>query len=96
MLFRSRQRYPDADVLPLEKGEHVRVNMSNMSMMLHPMHLHGHFFRVGNAVKDTVLVEARMGRASFDFVADNPGDWFFHCHNLYHLHAGMARVFTYG
>ena len=90
------QRYPDADELPLEKGEHVRVNMRNMSMMLHPMHLHGHFFRVGNAVKDTVLVEARMGRASFDFVADNPGDWFFHCHNLYHLHAGMARVFTYG
>ena len=90
------QRYPDADELPLEKGEHVRVNMRNMSMMNHPMHLHGHFFRVGNAVKDTVLVEARMGRASFDFVADNPGDWFFHCHNLYHLHAGMARVFTYG
>jgi FtsP/CotA-like multicopper oxidase with cupredoxin domain len=90
------QRYPDADELPLEKGEHVRVNMRNMSMMNHPMHLHGHFFRVGNAVKDTVLVEARMGRASFDFLADNPGDWFFHCHNLYHLHAGMARVFTYG
>jgi FtsP/CotA-like multicopper oxidase with cupredoxin domain len=36
-----------------------------------------------------------MGRGSFDVVADNPGDWFFHCHNLYHLHAGMARVFSY-
>jgi FtsP/CotA-like multicopper oxidase with cupredoxin domain len=89
------QQYPDAEPLRIQKGEHVRVNMSNMSMMLHPMHLHGHFFRVGNAIKDTVLVEPRMGRASFDFVADNPGDWFFHCHNLYHLHAGMARVFTY-
>ena len=91
----DRQRYPDADALPLEKGEHVRVNMSNMSMMLHPMHLHGHFFRVGSALKDTVLVEPHMGRGSFDVVADNPGDWFFHCHNLYHLHAGMARVFSY-
>jgi FtsP/CotA-like multicopper oxidase with cupredoxin domain len=91
----DRQRYPDADALPLKKGEHVRVNMSNMSMMLHPMHLHGHFFRVGSALKDTVLVEPRMGRGSFDVVADNPGDWFFHCHNLYHLHAGMARVFSY-
>ena len=66
-----------------------------MSMMLHPMHLHGHFFRTGNALKDTVLVEAHMGRASFEFVVDNPGRWFFHCHNLYHLHAGMAREVRY-
>jgi FtsP/CotA-like multicopper oxidase with cupredoxin domain len=89
------QRYPDADPLEVREGEHVHVQMTNHSMMLHPMHLHGHFFRVGNALKDTVLVEPHMGRASFNFVADNPGDWFFHCHNLYHLKAGMARVFTY-
>ena len=89
------QVYPDADPLKIEKGDRVRVNMSNMSMMLHPMHLHGHFFRTGNAIKDTVLVEPHMGRASFEFTADNPGDWYFHCHNLYHLHAGMARVFIY-
>jgi FtsP/CotA-like multicopper oxidase with cupredoxin domain len=89
------QRYPDADPLEVREGEHVHVQMTNHSMMLHPMHLHGHFFRVGNALKDTVLVEPHMGRASFNFVADNPGDWFFHCHNLYHLEAGMARVFTY-
>ena len=89
------QAYPDADPLKIEKGDRVRVNMSNMSMMLHPMHLHGHFFRTGNAIKDTVLVEPHMGRASFEFTADNPGDWYFHCHNLYHLHAGMAREFRY-
>ena len=89
------QQYPDADPLEIREGEHVRVNLSNMSMMLHPMHLHGHFFRTGNAIKDTVLVEPHMGRASFEFMADNPGDWYFHCHNLYHLESGMARVFTY-
>ncbi len=89
------EAYPDAAPLEVREGERVRVTLSNMSMMLHPMHLHGHFFRTGNALKDTVLVEAHMGRASFEFTADNPGRWFFHCHNLYHLHAGMAREVRY-
>ena len=89
------QYYPDADPLNVQKGQRVRINMQNRSMMLHPMHLHGHFFQVGDALKDTVITEPHMGRASFEFVADNPGDWFFHCHNLYHLEAGMARVFEY-
>lgn len=87
--------WPDAPPLEIREGERVRVAMSNMSMMLHPMHLHGHFFRVGNALKDTVIVEPHMGRVSFDFVADNPGRWLFHCHNLYHMEAGMAREFRY-
>ena len=89
------QAYPDADPLKIQEGEHVRVKMSNHSMMLHPMHLHGHFFQVGDAVMDTVIVPPHMGQVTFDFVADNPGDWFFHCHNLYHLHSGMAREFQY-
>lgn len=93
--FIDGQRYPDADPLEIREGERVRVNMRNMSMMLHPMHLHGHFFRTGGILKDTVLLEPHMGRASFDFIADNPGRWFFHCHNLYHLHAGMAREVRY-
>ena len=46
-------------------------------------------------LKDTVQVAPHMGRASFEFVVDNPGRWFFHCHNLYHLHAGMAREVRY-
>lgn len=89
------ETWPDAPPLEIREGERVRVAMSNMSMMLHPMHLHGHFFRVGNALKDTVIVEAHMGRVAFDFVADNPGRWLFHCHNLYHMEAGMAREFRY-
>ena len=53
------------------------------------------FFRVGGAFKDTVIVPPHMGQITFDFVADNPGDWLFHCHNLYHLEAGMARLIRY-
>ncbi len=88
-------RHPDAPPLGIREGERVRVRMVNRSPIHHPMHLHGHFFRVGNALKETVLVPGHMGRTSFDFTADNPGDWLFHCHNLYHLEGGMARVFRY-
>ena len=95
------QLYPDADPLEVREGEWVRFVMRNRSAMWHPMHLHGHFFRVENGTgrgpfKDTVLVEPPMGELTFDFVADNHGEWFFHCHNAYHLEAGMARVVSYG
>nr|WP_281273056.1 multicopper oxidase domain-containing protein [Halalkalicoccus subterraneus] len=89
------QAYPDADLFSIREGEHVRVRMVNHSPVLHPMHLHGHFFQVGDAIKDTVIVPGHMGEVTFDFVADNPGSWLFHCHNLYHLEAGMARVMRY-
>ncbi len=89
------QVYPDADPLRINRGDHVRVRMTNHSPVPHPMHLHGHFFKFSDLVKDTVLVPGHMGSVTFDFRADNPGDWLFHCHNLYHLEAGMARVFSY-
>lgn len=94
------QLYPDADPLEVREGEWVRYELLNRSMMAHPMHLHGHFFQIQNGtgrgpIKDTALVEPHMGRLAFDFVADNPGDWFFHCHNAYHMEAGMARVVSY-
>jgi len=89
------QTYPDAEPLRVSSGEHVRIRMVNRSPVAHPMHLHGHFFQVGDAVKDTVRVPPHMGEVVIDFVADNPGDWLFHCHNIYHLEAGMARVLTY-
>lgn len=89
------QAYPDADPLEIHKGERIRVRMVNQSMMIHPMHLHGHFFRVHDVLKDTVIVPPHMGRVSFDFVADNPGRWFFHCHNIYHMENGMAREGRY-
>lgn len=94
------QAYPDADPFEFDLNERVRFSMFNRSMVRHPMHLHGHFFRLVDPltnqatgpVKDTVLVEPMMGRAVVEWVADNPGRWFFHCHNAYHMEGGMARV----
>lgn len=69
-------------------------------MMHHPMHLHGHFFRVLNAngeyspLKHTVNV-APMQKVVIEFEASEYGDWFFHCHVLYHMNSGMARIFSY-
>ena len=64
--------------------------------MPHPMHLHGHVFRVENGtgrgpIKDTVLVEPKE-RLAIEWVADNPGNWAFHCHQVYHAERGMTRV----
>jgi FtsP/CotA-like multicopper oxidase with cupredoxin domain len=89
------QVYPDAVPIQIRRGENVQFRMRNMSPGIHPMHLHGHFFRVGEAWKDTVLVPPHMGRVSFTFRADNPGRWFFHCHNAYHMEMGMAREVRY-
>jgi multicopper oxidase len=94
------QAYPKADPLLIREGDRVQVEMKNETMMWHPMHLHGHFFRVlqgageFSPLKHTVSVAPRE-TVKFEFTADNPGQWFFHCHNLYHLEAGMARAFEY-
>ena len=89
------QRYPDTDTLDIAHGEHVRLEYFNMSMMPHPMHLHGHFFEIdvpGRPRKDTVLVAPMMGQMAVEFIADNTGPWLHHCHNLYHMEGGMANV----
>ncbi|MFZ7110421.1 MAG: multicopper oxidase family protein [Desulfatiglandales bacterium] len=95
------QAYPNVDPIPIERGTRVRIAYGNRSMMPHPMHLHGHFFSIVNpdlnesqwVRKDTVLVHP-MERLEIEFIADNPGQWFHHCHNLYHMMAGMANVMT--
>lgn len=94
--------YPDADPLLIRQGERVQVEIVNQTMMYHPMHLHGHFFRLLSGSggdrfaprKHTVNL-APGGTERVEFTADNPGSWIFHCHNLYHFEAGMARVWTY-
>jgi CopA family copper-resistance protein len=80
--------------------ERVRVKLVNQTMMAHPIHLHGHFFELVNGVdhmhqplKHTVIVQPG-GTATFDLTANEPGDWAFHCHLLYHMHAGMMQVVT--
>ena len=80
----------------IREGERVRLRFRNRSPMWHPMHLHGHTFalRDGGVRKDTVKV---LPGESFDvdFDADNPGQWMLHCHNTYHLEAGMAAIVGY-
>jgi CopA family copper-resistance protein len=82
-----------------ERNERVRMRLINDTMMTHPMHLHGHFFEIVNGhganqpFKHTVKVMPG-GLVDLDLTADAPGDWAFHCHLLYHMHAGMMRVVT--
>jgi FtsP/CotA-like multicopper oxidase with cupredoxin domain len=78
-------------------GERLRLRFRNETMMVHPMHLHGHTFALAGergARKDTVLVNP-MATVSVDVEADNPGQWMIHCHNTYHLEAGMATSLSY-
>ena len=91
----------EVDKIKIKRGEVVRVTLNNKTMMHHPMHLHGHFFRVLNKnkeyspLKHTVDVPP-MASITIEFYADKTNDWFFHCHVLYHVDSGMARVFSYG
>lgn len=91
----------ESDKILIKKGENVRIIMFNNSMMRHPMHLHGHDFRVlneqgENAPMKNVLDIMPMERDTIEFAASEPGgDWFFHCHILYHMMSGMGRVFSY-
>ncbi|WP_413560395.1 multicopper oxidase domain-containing protein [Bdellovibrio sp. HCB209] len=84
----------------VKEGDVVRFTFVNETMMHHPMHLHGHFFRVINEngdkspLKHTVDVEP-MGARTIEFYANEPGQWMLHCHNLYHMKSGMARVIKY-
>lgn len=90
----------ETDSIRIKTGEVVRFIMINRTMMHHPMHLHGHFFRVINTqgdyapLKHTVDV-APMSTTVIEFDANELGDWFFHCHLLYHMKSGMARVVHY-
>jgi len=89
-----------SDSIKINRGDTVRFIMINRTMMHHPMHLHGHFFRVVNGhgdhapLKHTVDVPP-MQTTVIEFAAEEVGDWFFHCHLLYHLESGMARVVHY-
>ncbi len=83
--------------IPFRLDERVRVMLVNDSMMSHPIHLHGHFFELltgppGRHPRKHTVNVLPGGIATFDFTADAPGDWAFHCHMLYHMHAGMFRV----
>ena len=90
----------EESTVPLNEGEVLQLELINDTMMHHPIHLHGHFFRVLNGqgqrspLKHTVDIPP-MGRRTIEFFANEPGDWMFHCHILYHMMAGMTRIFSY-
>ncbi len=91
----------EADKILIKRGENLRIVIFNNSMMRHPMHLHGHDFRVLNGQGDyaplkNIIDIMPMERDTIEFAASEPGgDWFFHCHILYHMMSGMGRVFSY-
>ncbi len=87
----------------LQTGERYRLLLRNKSMDDHPMHLHRHTFEIkrledGVAIaglrKDVVLVHAGK-TVEVEFVADNPGDTLFHCHQQDHMDRGFMMVFKY-
>jgi len=90
----------ETDKILIKRGENIRIVIYNNSMMRHPMHLHGHYFRVLNGQGDyaplkNVLDIMPMETDTIEFAATESGDWFFHCHVLYHMMAGMGRIFSY-
>lgn len=97
--FNNKVLSEDSKIM-IRKGETVRFVMENKTMMHHPIHLHGHFFRVLNGqgkfspLKHTVNVPP-MQTVTIEFYANEEKDWFFHCHNLYHMKSGMTRVISY-
>lgn len=82
--------------IPARTGERVEITFHNMSMMAHPMHLHGHVFqvvgvgtrRIAGALRDTVHVPP-MNRVTIAFDAGEAAPWMLHCHHMGHLETGM-------
>ena len=97
--FNEKVLSEDSQIL-IKKGETVQFILDNRTMMHHPIHLHGHFFRVLNGkgeyspLKHTVNVPP-METVTIEFYANEEKDWLFHCHNLYHMKSGMTRVVSY-
>ena len=91
--------YDQTDPLPVSQGERVRLRFQNRSMMWHPMHVHGHTLQLRNGAgigprKDTMAV-LPMKEVVADLDATNPGQWMVHCHNVYHMEAGMMTRLSY-
>ena len=87
--------FGENEPLTVRAGERLRLNVMNMTMMTHPLHLHGHTFALASGLrKDTVLL-APMQSMPIELDADNAGNWALHCHNIYHAEAGMMIGLQY-
>jgi len=98
--FNSRA-YPATEPLVVRKGQRVRIRLANLSMDSHPIHLHGYRFKItatdGGQIPPTAqwpetTVNVHVGSTrDIQFVADEPGDWAFHCHKTHHVMSGMEH-----
>ena len=100
------ETYPDVPPLKVNEGDKVKVTLTNNSMddSTHPMHLHGHFFQVlsknGQPLEDSPIIKDTLNVKPGEtyevaFLADNPGNWLFHCHDLHHASSGMVAMMKY-
>jgi CopA family copper-resistance protein len=91
------QKFSSAEPIELKLGERIRIVLINDTMMEHPIHLHGLWSELEsghglfNPYKHTITVKPAE-RVSYLVSADTPGRWAYHCHLLYHMHAGMFRT----
>jgi len=93
--------FPGIDPLPVRKGDRVRIRIGNLTMTSHPIHIHGHNFAVTGTDGGWVPKSAQWPETTVDvpvgalraieLVADNPGDWAFHCHKSHHLMNAMGH-----
>jgi FtsP/CotA-like multicopper oxidase with cupredoxin domain len=98
----NEQTYPDTAPVDVRPGQRIALRMVNMSTQDHPMHLHGHSFRVtaigdkpvDGPLKDTLTMQ-HMEAYTVEFTANNPGRWLFHCHNLDHMMGGLMTEIRY-
>ncbi|WP_421385014.1 multicopper oxidase family protein [Bacillus salacetis] len=97
------ETFPETENIKVSEGDMVKVNLTNDSMLDHPMHLHGHHFQVisknGQVLENPLvkdLINVKPGESyEIIFKADNPGHWLLHCHDLVHANNGMVTVVKY-
>jgi FtsP/CotA-like multicopper oxidase with cupredoxin domain len=95
--------FPATLPMVVRTGERVRIRVGNLSMVEHPMHLHGHHFEVSGTDGGPIPPERRWREATVqvpvgttrdvEFIADNPGDWAYHCHKSHHTMNAMSHSF---
>ena len=93
--------FPGIAHLPVRRGDRVRIRIGNLTMTNHPIHIHGHHFEVTGTDGGWVPKSARWPETTVDmavgqmraieFIADNPGDWAFHCHKSHHVMNAMGH-----